>query len=79
MSFSEFMDQITDQCSYDSDYPGSHISWWTPEKVSTILKEIGFRDIIISGYGQSSIPILRDTRYFDNTMPYLSFYIEAYK
>lgn len=60
-------------------YPGNHINWWNPKKITSILEDTGFTKIYLSGYGQSFCPILRDINIFDNTHPKLSFYIEAIK
>lgn len=59
------------------DNPGNHVNWWTAEKAVRMLKEAGFDDARISACGQSFCPILRDTTYFDSTMPAISLYVEA--
>jgi len=58
-------------------YPGNHVNWWTKNKAIAFLQRAGFREVYASAYGQSFAPPLRDTDYFDNTQPRLSFYVEA--
>ena len=57
----------------------AHVNWFNPEKISRMLKQAGFSDVHLSSYGQSICPVLRDTRYFDNTSPLVSWYIDAIK
>lgn len=59
--------------------PGCHMNWWGREKVFSVLREVGFKEFYLSGYGQSRCPILRDTFLFDRTEPNLSLYVEAIK
>jgi len=65
----EALDFFTKQCRFNPDHPGSHMNWWTHEKAISFLREAGFSDIHISGYGQSFFPALRDITLFDNTHP----------
>ena len=60
-------------------YPGNHTNWWNKDKVIRMLKSAGFKEIYISGYGQSKSAVLRNTTLFDNTHPKISLYIEARK
>lgn len=55
----------------------AHVNWFNPEKVIYMLRKAGFSNVILSAYGQSVSPILRDTRYFDNTNPRVSWYVDA--
>lgn len=73
------IDYFTQQCKFNPAYPGNHINWWTHDKIATFLKEAGFVQPYRSGWGQSSVPVLRDTNYFDNTHPKISLYVEAQK
>lgn len=73
------LDFFTKQCSFNAHYPGNHINWWTREKVISFLKEAGFSNPYVSGWGQSVFPPLRDTNLFDNTHPRISLYVEAIK
>lgn len=73
----EAIDYFAGQCSFNPNYPGSHISWWTHDKLLSFLRAAGFSQGYMSGYGQSQSPPLRDTDYFDNTHPRVSLYVEA--
>ena len=73
------LDHFTKMCVFNPDRPGSHINWWTREKVVDFLKEAGFQYIYISGWGQSLFAPLRETTLFDSTHPKISLYVEAVK
>lgn len=73
------LDYFTKQCKFNPDHPGNHINWWTHKKAISFLKEAGFKEPYISGWGQSVFPALRDTSRFDNTHPVASLYVEAIK
>ena len=73
------LDYFTKQCKFNPNYPGNHMNWWTHEKLLSFLKEAGFVESYISGWGKSIFPPLRDTNFFDNTHPKISLYIEAIK
>jgi SAM-dependent methyltransferase len=81
MDYEAVLDYCTGRCSLDvqKKYPGNHMNWWKSAKVARMLKEAGFESAYLSGYGQSHCAILRDTRFFDNTHPKISFYAEARK
>lgn len=59
--------------------PGQHVNWFNKDKVIKMLKEAGFRQIYISGQQQSIEPVMRDFRYFDNSSPLRSLYMDAVK
>lgn len=81
MSYEDALNFCCEKCpiSVQKKYPGNHINWWNREKTIRMLKVSGFKSIYVSGYGQSRLPILRDTELFDSTHPKISFYIEAIK
>lgn len=81
MPYEAALNHCCSRCSVDVQrkYPGNHINWWNANKLITMLKEAGFTAPYVSGYGQSHCPVLRNTRFFDNTHPELSLYIEAVK
>lgn len=56
-----------------------HVNWFTPAKAARMLADAGFGRVEISSYAQSICPVMRDVRYFDNTQPAWSFYIDAVK
>jgi SAM-dependent methyltransferase len=60
-------------------FPGAHINWWNPRKLVRMLETANFRKILVSAYGQSFVHVLRNTRFFDNTAPNISLYVEATK
>ena len=57
----------------------NHISWWNFERFNKILNEIGFSNVSKSAYSQSKFLILKDIRYFDQTAPWYSLYVDAIK
>lgn len=59
--------------------PGNHVNWWSAEKMTRMFKLAGFKNIFISGYGQSFAPPMRNTNLFDSTHPKISLYMEAIK
>lgn len=71
------LDYFTGLCTFDPKWPGNHMTWWTAEKLLRFLREAGFDAAYRSGYGQSVLPILRDTRLFDDAHPQNSCYVEA--
>jgi hypothetical protein len=73
------LDYFTKLCKYNPEHPGSHINWWTHEKLVSFLKEAGFSEPYRSGWAQSVFPPLRETSLFDNTHPRISLYVEAIK
>ncbi len=56
---------------------GGHVNWFDAAKLTDVLERAGFTDVRRSSYLQSSVPILRDLRYFDRTDPEMSLFIEA--
>jgi hypothetical protein len=68
---------LTESLPFDSHSPGDHISWWNFDRLSQTLLEAGFGSVRRSGYGQSSVLLMRDLRHFDQTYPQISVYIEA--
>lgn len=73
------LDTLTQSLEFDYSSPGNHISWWNSSKLHELLSLAGFRNIYRSGYGQSASVLMRDLRYFDQTYPQISVYVEAVK
>lgn len=73
------LDNLCKNCNLETQRknPNNHINWFNEQRLKNILEEVGFINIISSRYGQSREGVLRDTRYFDQTLPYMSLYIEA--
>lgn len=81
MPFQVALNHIKDMCSLElqKKYTVNHINWYNGDKLSKMLHSAGFNNVYLSGHGQSALPILRNTAFFDNTCPYLSIYVEARK
>lgn len=79
--FTSALNYFISYCSFEIQrkFPGNHINWWNKEKIFEMLKNAGFTNMYLSAYGQSSSPVLRNIRYFDNTNPKMSLYVEAIK
>jgi ubiquinone/menaquinone biosynthesis C-methylase UbiE len=79
LPFEAVLDYCTKLCPIEIQrkYPGNHINWWNKDKMFNMLEKSGFKNIYLSGYGQSFCSILRDTTLFDKTYPAVSLYIEA--
>lgn len=75
----DLLDMLTKSIQFDYSFPGNHISWWNSIKLHDFLKKAGFSNIYRSGYGQSASMLMRDLRYFDQTYPQISVYVEAVK
>lgn len=75
------LDYCVSRCSLDVQRrnPHYHMNWWNPTKTIRFLRNVGFEKVFVSAYGQSTLPILRNTDFFDSTGPKISFYIEAIK
>lgn len=71
------LNRVTEGLSFSSSYPGDHLSWWNAERLVSELKRSGFSKAFRSGYGQSVLPEMRDLRFFDQTYPQISVYVEA--
>lgn len=75
----KLLDRLTGGIAFDYASPGNHLSWWNIRKLRKFLKQAGFSIVKHSGYGQSDLNLMRDLRYFDQTYPQISVYIEAFK
>ena len=75
------LNYCTSRCPLEiqKKFPQNHINWFTFEKISKMLKTAGFQKIYTSQRGQSIFPVLRNTFYFDTTIPKLSLYVDAIK
>jgi hypothetical protein len=74
-AFDNFTDRVTLQ--HIREFPQSHDTWFTHEKITRMLKAAGFGEVWASSHGQSFCPEMRDLGYFDKTRPDLSLYVEA--
>lgn len=78
-SYEEALNYICSFSKFAPNKSGYHINWANASKVIRLLKQAGFSRCDVSAYGQSKSAILRDTSFFDNTVPEWSFYVEASK
>jgi ubiquinone/menaquinone biosynthesis C-methylase UbiE len=76
MSFEDALDYCVSFCTPNFGY---HMNWFSKQKVIDMLKKAGFSKIVVSGYGQSYCPVMRNTNMFDHVRPKESFYIESQK
>jgi predicted SAM-dependent methyltransferase len=81
MPYEEALDHCVSRCSVELQrkYPFRHMNWFNEKKLIRMLNASGFKDIQPSRYRQSKVAVLRNHRFFDNTLPMLSLYIEAVK
>lgn len=75
------LDIFTDNTDFfgRENFPWMHINWFTHDKLIRMLRACGFSNVYRSGYGMSFSPEMRDTEYFDNSLPEISLYVEAVK
>lgn len=73
------LDTLCKLCNLDIQRrtPNDHINWFNEERLKRMLEDAGFVSVTASRAGQSRVPIFRDTRYFDTTLPYMSLYVDA--
>ncbi len=81
LPFDKAMDYCISLCSIDDQrkYPFRHMNWFNDDKLITMLKKAGFTSVTKSAYLQSDAPVLRNAKYFDQTLPKVSLYFEASK
>jgi predicted SAM-dependent methyltransferase len=75
-SFEFFLSQVPTHVQ--KQYPADHINWFTATKTKSLLTAAQFSYVWQSARGQSHLPVLRNTRFFD---PYgdHSLYFESVK
>lgn len=80
-SFEDAMNYCTALCSVEQQrkYPFRHMNWFNEKKLRRMLTDAGFKTIYRSGFSQSAFPVLRNTHFFDKTLPQISLYMEAVK
>lgn len=81
LGYEKTMDYCVSLCSAEiqKKHPGHHINWWNPSKILAMAKEMGFSNVYISSYQQSTSAVLRNSNFFDSTNPRGSLYFEAVK
>ena len=80
LSFNECMNHIQAKAKYDPLQPGNHVSWWTIEKIQTLIPEISKSKVVtLNSKFQGSISPAMVGTYFDKTSTGLSLYVELVK
>lgn len=79
MSNEEFLDYLTLGLNANNDYGTDHLNWFNDVKMIKLLEDVGFSNVYKSAFGQSKELVMRQVPIFDETLPYLSLFIEAKK
>ena len=81
MKMEDTFDYCTSKCSVEIQrkFRANHINWWNHNKLIKALKVAGFSDVQIIAPGQSSAPVLRNQKYFDNLWNSVALFVEAVK
>ena len=78
----EFLNFFNSQVEKTEDVrllaPDSHKSWWTEEKMISLMKDAGFSSAEVKGQNNSNCKTFQGRR-FNRTRPHLSFFVEATK
>lgn len=77
--FEQAMDYCISFCSREIQkiQPFRHMNWFDEKKLDRMLEQAGFSSRYRSGFAQSRAPVLRNTMFFDKTLPEHSIYMEA--
>jgi predicted SAM-dependent methyltransferase len=80
-TYEEALDYCTGFCPVElqKKYPYRHMNWFNETKMMNMLGKAGFTTCYRSRYRQSAAFVMRNGRFFDNTLPVLSLYVEAVK
>jgi len=74
-----FLSELCEKC--DLEYQAlnfmDHVNFFTEKKLIDTFKKSGFKNVKVSGFGQSRYPHLRDTSIFDKTLSQVSLYVEG--
>ena len=65
LSNTEFYDWCQNLAVGFSPIRKEHINWWTPEKITDFFHQAGFSNVVETKFGQSQIPEVSSTYYFD--------------
>jgi len=79
MERNEFLDYLVSGLNNNNNYGTDHLNWFDSEKLMDILTNAGFSEVYKSAFGQSKELIMRQVPIFDETLPYLSLFVEARK
>lgn len=70
---------LCNQTPYEPKDSNLHVSWYNQKKLTEILRKAGFSNVYVSGFGQSCHSQMREVKFFDNSGPFISLYVEARK
>jgi predicted SAM-dependent methyltransferase len=73
------LDHYCRQVSYDYSKSHYHVNWFSPQKLSAMLREAGFDEVYLSAMGQSYCADMRNLSRFDWGDPKISMFIECRK
>ncbi len=81
MKYEDALDYCISRCPEElqQKFSYQHMNWFNEKKLHQMLSQSGFKTVYRSGYLQSKSPVLRNVRYFDQTLPRTSLYLEAIK
>nr|WP_319397946.1 hypothetical protein [uncultured Carboxylicivirga sp.] len=81
LKMEDALDYCTSRCSIETQrkFRSNHMNWWNHEKLINSLKAAGFTKIQIMAPGQSTSPVMRNPKYFDNLGSSVALFIEAIK
>jgi SAM-dependent methyltransferase len=79
MEMNIFFEYLISDLKYREKHPGDHINWWTFDKLSEMLYDVGFDFVIRSKYAGSCCSKMTSMSKFDTTHPKMSLYVEAIK
>jgi predicted SAM-dependent methyltransferase len=74
-----FLCELCEKCDlkYQALNFMDHVNWFNEKKLINTFKKAGFKNVQVSGFGQSQLPHFRDTRIFDKTLSQVSLYVEG--
>ena len=79
MTNEDFLNYLIDGLQENNSSGTDHLNWFNASKMTGLLKDAGFSKVYKSAYGQSKELVMRQVPIFDETLPYLSLFIEAKK
>jgi len=79
LSDTAFLDYLVYGLAENNSTGTDHLNWFTAEKLIQLLSEAGFSEAYKSEFGKSKALVMRQVPLFDETLPYLSLYVEARK
>lgn len=81
LEYEQALDYCISFCTEEMQrkFPFRHMNWFNQKKLTKLFRDAGFSDIRLSGYLQSTVPVLRSDLYFDQNMPNVSLFMEAIK